>query len=498
MALATQCPHCGKRFRVAADQLKLRGGIVRCGACQEIFDGSATLINLDALAAQQAGAAAPPLTTAPANNSPADPAQGSTPAPESDAGPALLSTAPAPGLPSSSDAGSIPPGDDNNGEPIYTLDFDHTFDPFGILPKVEQAVAEPAAAGTNEPRATVEPTLDADASVPPGAELTEAPPPDQAPAPPESDPEPAPEPEPAPVEQAAEQDLAAPSVDAAVAPEAPQDEHVAEAPEPAADAAAIDPTLGLAIDEELVAAALPEHDEFDGHESTRQQAAVDAIAPLPMRESAPADPVATRARARAKAVEARLARARPAASIPRATARLPEADEPEFVKRSREQEESGKTRRILLAAGSAVLLLLLAAQAVTTSRNVLAARFPAARPALAAACAALRCRVELPAQIENLTIDQGELTGLGGSTYSLATLLHNQGALVQAWPHVELTLTDSNDKPLVRRVITPVEYLPPRTPQANGFAAHTEQPVKLHFQLDQLKPSGYSIVVFYP
>ncbi|MFL6707825.1 MAG: zinc-ribbon domain-containing protein, partial [Massilia sp.] len=41
MALATICPHCHTTFRVASDQLKLRGGIVRCGACHEVFDGNA-------------------------------------------------------------------------------------------------------------------------------------------------------------------------------------------------------------------------------------------------------------------------------------------------------------------------------------------------------------------------------------------------------------------------------------------------------------------------
>jgi predicted Zn finger-like uncharacterized protein len=60
MALATQCPHCHTTFRVASDQLKLRGGIVRCGACQSIFDGNAHLIDLDALAASKAQAAPQP------------------------------------------------------------------------------------------------------------------------------------------------------------------------------------------------------------------------------------------------------------------------------------------------------------------------------------------------------------------------------------------------------------------------------------------------------
>ena len=44
MALATKCPHCNTIFRVAADQLKLRGGIVRCGSCALVFDGNAALV----------------------------------------------------------------------------------------------------------------------------------------------------------------------------------------------------------------------------------------------------------------------------------------------------------------------------------------------------------------------------------------------------------------------------------------------------------------------
>ncbi|HEY4072733.1 MAG TPA: DUF3426 domain-containing protein [Herbaspirillum sp.] len=44
MALATQCPFCQTTFRVAGDQLKLRGGLVRCGHCNEVFDGNAHLL----------------------------------------------------------------------------------------------------------------------------------------------------------------------------------------------------------------------------------------------------------------------------------------------------------------------------------------------------------------------------------------------------------------------------------------------------------------------
>lgn len=39
-SLATRCPHCGTQFRVTSQQLALRDGRVRCGACREIFNGT--------------------------------------------------------------------------------------------------------------------------------------------------------------------------------------------------------------------------------------------------------------------------------------------------------------------------------------------------------------------------------------------------------------------------------------------------------------------------
>jgi predicted Zn finger-like uncharacterized protein len=413
MALATQCPHCGKRFRVAADQLKLRGGIVRCGACQEIFDGNATLIDLDAVVPAQAGSPAGPADL---------PAREPAPAP----------TPAAAGEPETGDA----------EEPIYTLDFDHTFDPFGILPK-------PAGAAEHEPE-------------PASQSAT-------------------------PVAQDAQEDA---QEDAKPAPAAPE-EH-------------IEPAASLPVDEELVAAPLPGHDDFEEATQPLATAAAAHAAPTPppllMRESAPAEPLAAPAqprpplRAKGAARRSKLTPTKIAAP----KLRVPEIDEPEFVKRSRQQEQYGKTRRLLMAAGSAVLLLALAAQGAIIFRNELAARFPASKSALAGACALFGCRVELPARIDNLTIEQGELSALGGNAYSLATLLHNQGNLAQAWPSIELTLNDANDKPLLRRVFVPAEYLPKGGAAAAGFAARAEQPVKLYFQLDQLKPSGYRIAVFYP
>ena len=47
MALVTLCPGCGTTFRVNAAQLQIQSGDVRCGHCQRVFNGFATLITVN-------------------------------------------------------------------------------------------------------------------------------------------------------------------------------------------------------------------------------------------------------------------------------------------------------------------------------------------------------------------------------------------------------------------------------------------------------------------
>ena len=64
MALATQCPHCQTTFRVAHDQLKLRAGLVRCGACKQIFNGIEHLLRPEDAAQDTASVAGAAVTPA--------------------------------------------------------------------------------------------------------------------------------------------------------------------------------------------------------------------------------------------------------------------------------------------------------------------------------------------------------------------------------------------------------------------------------------------------
>ncbi|PTN12458.1 zinc-ribbon and DUF3426 domain-containing protein [Nitrosomonas aestuarii] len=47
MALVTLCPGCGTTYKIIPEQLQSQSGLVRCGECQVIFNGFATLITID-------------------------------------------------------------------------------------------------------------------------------------------------------------------------------------------------------------------------------------------------------------------------------------------------------------------------------------------------------------------------------------------------------------------------------------------------------------------
>ena len=432
MAFATVCPHCKTTFRVAQDQLKLRGGIVRCGTCREIFDGNASLVDLDAL---------PPR---------ADTVQVAAVAP---AEPAEPFSAP-PGLDDAMSPETIfafEPEPEPEPEPSASAAFD------------EQVAAIDAAAPIKLAPGYV---LDFDLSEP----LANA--------------EPAPEPDPGPQD-------APPAADEPEPPEAPDS---AEEPDQFGDLHESEPVPSLELsvaDDGALSTDEPEDWPCPG-ELEKSAADHDLyFGPLPLVRASSALPD------EGPVSELPVPVSEPSKGRP-ALPPEPETDEPEFVRLHREKEQAARRRRLTMGAGSALLALVLLGQGVSTFRNVLAARYPALTPALAASCKLLRCKIELPAQIETMVLDAGELQSLGGNKFQLTTLLRNEGALTQAWPYLELELTDASDKALVRRVFTPAQFLPASVAPAKGFGGRTEQPVKVVFELKQLKASGFHIAVFYP
>lgn len=152
------------------------------------------------------------------------------------------------------------------------------------------------------------------------------------------------------------------------------------------------------------------------------------------------------------------------------------------------------------AVAALLLALLLVAQAAYFFRVELAARLPGLKPALTGYCKLLKCTVPLPRKTDLIGIESSELEAdpKQENQINLNALLRNRAPFAQAFPNLELTLNDSQDKPLARRIFRPADYLPPQESEAAGMPPNRELSLRLHLYINDLRPIGYRLVLFYP
>ncbi|HEX5363839.1 MAG TPA: DUF3426 domain-containing protein [Gallionella sp.] len=159
-----------------------------------------------------------------------------------------------------------------------------------------------------------------------------------------------------------------------------------------------------------------------------------------------------------------------------------------------------RTRRWPWIIGLIVLLLLLCAQAAYFFRIELAARLPGMKPALVSYCKLLNCSVPLPQNAELMSIESSELEAdpEHDSRITLVALLRNRASHAQAFPHLELSLNDTEDKVLARRTFKPADYLPATESEAVGLKPNHELNIRLKLDTTDLRPTGYRLALFYP
>ena len=171
-------------------------------------------------------------------------------------------------------------------------------------------------------------------------------------------------------------------------------------------------------------------------------------------------------------------------------------DRPAFVQQAEKAERWRRPAvRAALAGVGVALAALLGAQAAIEYRDIVAARWPVLRPALAQACAALGCRVDPPRAIDALAVESSGLVRIEGtSLYRLTVVLRNRAAFALSPPAIDLTLTDSQGAVIARRVL-----------RWNEFGAAREEvpagpPTTLQAALGgpDRAVSGYTIEIFYP
>ena len=167
--------------------------------------------------------------------------------------------------------------------------------------------------------------------------------------------------------------------------------------------------------------------------------------------------------------------------------------------RFRSAHAGNKSRAWLWGLASFLMILLAAIQSVYFLRDEIAIYYPKAKPYLVQVCQKLSCSINLPEKIESITIDDSDMQEDADhpGLVRFASTLINSGNHVLAYPNLELTLTDVEDKPVLRRIFKPNEYLPAGTNIADGIQAGEETRIKLAITTNDIAVAGYRVFVTY-
>ena len=495
MSLATRCPVCSTVFRVVQDQLKVSEGWVRCGRCAKVFNAFEGLFDLE----RELSTMAPPQVSpsqrvledlAQRNRQPrvksdftgdefpdtggsvrvnpapaTDPAARPWPGTPSGFG-GLSSPRPPPAGPTTRTASpgdvsspSVPPWAASKPAPLPDV-------PAAARTATGPA-SSPAAVAPNSSRPAPAWAASRPAPTPAATDKAASPPAVQA------KPAPAPVPPAAPQPVAGAHPMGVPAVEAA-APHAP-----ADSPSPAASAAS---TRAKGPDKVLL------RNEPAAMETPSAAEASDGSYESLFRSTGELDPVTAHPSGLDIVLDDDEAR--------RAQADATDSQLLSFVQDAdRAARWQRPAVRAALGVAAIVLSLTLVAQIALAERDLVAVRWPAARPWLTAMCDALNCRVEPLRRIDRLAVESSGLTRIGeGQVYRLAMVLRNRGEWPLLLPAVDLTLSDSGGALVSRRVLTAGDLAAP----ANTIEAGQELPLQVLLRSTERPVTGYTIEIFYP
>ncbi|MDP9877195.1 putative Zn finger-like uncharacterized protein [Variovorax boronicumulans] len=162
-------------------------------------------------------------------------------------------------------------------------------------------------------------------------------------------------------------------------------------------------------------------------------------------------------------------------------------------------QRKGVRRLLVVLAVLAALALIV--QIVRHERDGIVARQPNLRPALSALCQYAGCELAALRQIGDIVIEGAAFARekSGGNDYRLSFTLRNAATVPLAMPAIELSLLDTQEQAVVRRVLTPADYGAPGV-----LAARADRAASLPLTLSAseaaaLPPiAGYRVEAFYP
>lgn len=174
---------------------------------------------------------------------------------------------------------------------------------------------------------------------------------------------------------------------------------------------------------------------------------------------------------------------------------------PEFLE---DDESESPTSSVLWVLGSIILALVLLGQALIVFRDDIASAVPQSRPWLSQACQLLGCKVGYVRDIERVFIlgsalQQAPNAQANNETreYVLRLTLQNRATHPQPWPALMVALNDASGTVVIRKVLSPEQYLPVDS-KGKPFAARQEISVEIPVSVKGMTISGYELEKFFP
>lgn len=145
------------------------------------------------------------------------------------------------------------------------------------------------------------------------------------------------------------------------------------------------------------------------------------------------------------------------------------------------------------------MVLITCVNSIYFLRNEIAIYYPKLKPYLLKACEQISCNIELPKNIELIVIDDSDMQedAEHSGLIKFSSKLINTGSYLLQYPNLELTLTDVDDKPVLRRIFKPEEYLTAGAKISDGFAAGEEVTINLAITTGDIAVAGYRVFVTY-
>ena len=158
--------------------------------------------------------------------------------------------------------------------------------------------------------------------------------------------------------------------------------------------------------------------------------------------------------------------------------------------------------RVVLACAALLLMVVLVLQLAVQKRDTLSVLEPRLKPVLQDICDLFSCTVGPARQIEAIVIDSSSFNKVNESVYRLSFSIKSSAPTVVAMPSLEVTLTDTQDQTVIRRVLMPGQF-----GQASGtLDANAEFSGAVTLQLTPVEAgspaarrvAGYRLLAFYP